>query len=115
MHYFYLHSSLPHLDRYFGKCSQHNTVGGGEAVVSLHPERVQYNGVDGSNLGDTVCWGGLGFDYGHSDKQELSLIIGIGLLLTGPKSEMDTAPLMEGDKGHLQERSDPLWYPGDHN
>ncbi|KAK0474509.1 hypothetical protein IW261DRAFT_1422817 [Armillaria novae-zelandiae] len=30
------------------------------------------------------------------------------LLLTGPKSEMDTAPLMEGDERRLQEHSDPF-------
>ncbi|KAK0502061.1 hypothetical protein EDD18DRAFT_1100557 [Armillaria luteobubalina] len=55
-----------------------------------------------------VCWGGLRFDYGHWDKQELSLIIGIGLMLTGLKSEMDMAPLMDGDERRPQECSDPV-------
>ncbi|KAK0462737.1 hypothetical protein IW261DRAFT_1428053 [Armillaria novae-zelandiae] len=48
------------------------------------------------------------FNVSDHKEQELSLIIGVGLLLTGPKSEMDTAPLMDGDQRRPQERSDPV-------
>ncbi|KAK0502063.1 hypothetical protein EDD18DRAFT_1100559 [Armillaria luteobubalina] len=34
--------------------------------------------------------------------------IGVGLMLTGLKSEMDTAPLMDGDERRPQECSDPF-------
>ncbi|KAK0505138.1 hypothetical protein EDD18DRAFT_1098535 [Armillaria luteobubalina] len=93
MRYFYLRSSLPRLDRYFGKCSQVNSrstsladpypgtilleaerrysrVLGKTGVcwvalltsklaVSLHPERVRYGGMDGSDLGDAATGGNL--------------------------------------------------------
>ncbi|KAK0478095.1 hypothetical protein EDD18DRAFT_1114216 [Armillaria luteobubalina] len=55
------------------------------------------------------------FDTG--DHKEVS----VGLLLTGLKSEMDTAPLMDGDKRRPQDRlilsmylRDWLWNPGAH-
>ncbi|KAK0468531.1 hypothetical protein IW261DRAFT_1426358 [Armillaria novae-zelandiae] len=179
MCYFYLRAgSLPHLDRYFGKCSQVNSCSASLAnpypgtilleaerwyarilgktgvhwvasltskpAVPLHPERVQYSGVDGSNLGDAGAQSGKAFTYRSSswkawaskagggnllvryffnvgDHKEFAgedwdLIMGIRikrrplLLLTGPKSEMDMAPLMEGDERHEQERSDPFLF-----